>query len=194
MSLLRIFSAFAFFAVASIALPTPSFAADEDDYSPIESSNVSEQAIVSQKISRDLDRPIQVGVFVSVPNIFVRQKGEEMHITASRGKLKIKTKSCKGTAHVRFCDAVSFAALLFPLVSICNQLFASLTKQLSYKSSKSKSTGAEIRSSMIDFSTRSINGLWFSFMAWITAFFKVTGTLSRGQADTDRAAMPMACS
>ena len=92
MSLLRIFSAFAFFAVASIALPTPSFAADEDDYSPIESSNVSEQAIVSQKISRDLDRPIQVGVFVSVPNIFVRQKGEEIHITASRGKLKIKTK------------------------------------------------------------------------------------------------------
>ena len=92
MRLLQILSAFAILSLATLAFPTPSFAAEEDDYSPIEASNVSEQAIVPQKISHDLDRPIQVGVFIGVPNIFVRQKNEEMHITASRGKLKIKTK------------------------------------------------------------------------------------------------------
>ena len=73
MRLLQILSAFAILSLATLAFPTPSFAAEEDDYSPIEASNVSEQAIVPQKISHDLDRPIQVGVFIGVPNIFVRQ-------------------------------------------------------------------------------------------------------------------------
>jgi len=92
MSLLRKFSAIASFSLATLALSTPSFAADGDDYSPIEASSVSEQTIVPQQISRELNRPIQVGVFVSVPSIYVRQKNEDLHITASRSKLRIKQK------------------------------------------------------------------------------------------------------
>ena len=92
MGLLRKFSAIASFSLATLALSTPSFAADGDDYSPIEASSVSEQTIVPQQISRELNRPIQVGVFVSVPSIYVRQKNEDLHITASRSKLRIKQK------------------------------------------------------------------------------------------------------
>ena len=75
--------------LATLSLADSTHAAGND---PIEANNVSEQDILPQKISRDLDRPIQVGVFVGVPNIYVRQKGEEMHITASRGKIRIKAK------------------------------------------------------------------------------------------------------
>ena len=92
MGLLRKFSAIASFSLATLALSTPSFAVDGDDYSPIEASSVSEQTIVPQQISRELNRPIQVGVFVSVPSIYVRQKNEDLHITASRSKLRIKQK------------------------------------------------------------------------------------------------------
>ena len=92
MGLLRKFSAIASFSLATLALSTPSFAVDDDDYSPIEASSVSEQTIVPQQISRELNRPIQVGVFVGVPSIYVRQKNEELHITASRSKLRIKQK------------------------------------------------------------------------------------------------------
>ena len=92
MGLLRKFSAIASFSLATLALSTPSSAVDGDDYSPIEASSVSEQTIVPQQISRELNRPIQVGVFVSVPSIYVRQKNEELHITASRSKLRIKQK------------------------------------------------------------------------------------------------------
>ena len=90
MGLLRIFSAVA---LTTLSLATSSLAAGNSGYSPIEANSVSEQTIVPQKIAKDLNRPIQVGVFVGVPNIFVRQKNEELHITASKGKLKIKTKS-----------------------------------------------------------------------------------------------------
>ena len=90
MGLLRIFSAVA---LTTLSLATSSLAAGNSEYSPIEANSVSEQTIVPQKIKKDLNRPIQVGVFVGVPNIFVRQKNEELHITASKGKLKIKTKS-----------------------------------------------------------------------------------------------------
>ena len=90
MGLLRIFSAVA---LTTLSLATSSLAAGNSEYSPIEANSVSEQTIVPQKIAKDLNRPIQVGVFVGVPNIFVRQKNEEQHITASKGKLKIKTKS-----------------------------------------------------------------------------------------------------
>ena len=90
MGLLRIFSAVA---LTTLSLATSSLAAGNSEYSPIEANSVSEQTIVPQKISKELNRPIQVGVFVGVPNIFVRQKNEELHITASKGKLKIKTKS-----------------------------------------------------------------------------------------------------
>ena len=90
MGLLRIFSAVA---LTTLSLATSSLAAGNSEYSPIEANSVSEQTIVPQKIAKDLNRPIQVGVFVGVPNIFVRQKNEELHITASKGKLKIKTKS-----------------------------------------------------------------------------------------------------
>ena len=90
MGLLRIFSAVA---LTTLSLTTSSLAAGNSEYSPIEANSVSEQTIVPQKIAKDLNRPIQVGVFVGVPNIFVRQKNEELHITASKGKLKIKTKS-----------------------------------------------------------------------------------------------------
>ena len=92
MGLLRKFSAIASFSLATLALSTPSFAVDDDDYSPIEASSVSEQTIVPQQISRELNRPIQVGVFVGVPSIYVRQKNEDLHITASRSKLRIKQK------------------------------------------------------------------------------------------------------
>ena len=91
MGLLRIFPAIAF-SLATLALSTPSFAVEGDDYSPIEASSVSEQTIVPQQISRELNRPIQVGVFVGVSSIFVRQNNEELHITASRNKLRIKQK------------------------------------------------------------------------------------------------------
>ena len=91
MGLLRIFPAIAF-SLATHALSTPSFAVEGDDYSPIEASSVSEQTIVPQQISRELNRPIQVGVFVGVSSIFVRQKNEELHITASRNRLRIKQK------------------------------------------------------------------------------------------------------
>ena len=90
MGLLRIFSAVA---LTTLSLATSSLAAGNSEYSPIEANSVSEQTIVPQKIAKELNRPIQVGVFVGVPNIFVRQKNEEQHITASKGKLKIKTKS-----------------------------------------------------------------------------------------------------
>ena len=90
MGLLRIFSAVA---LTTLSLATSSLAAGKSEYSPIEANSVSEQTIVPQKIKKELNRPIQVGVFVGVPNIFVRQKNEELHITASKGKLKIKTKS-----------------------------------------------------------------------------------------------------
>ncbi len=90
MGLLRIFSAVA---LTTLSLATSSLAAGNSGYSPIEANSVSEQTIVPQKIKKELNRPIQVGVFVGVPNIFVRQKNEELHITASKGKLKIKTKS-----------------------------------------------------------------------------------------------------
>ena len=90
MGLLRIFSAVA---LTTLSLATPSLAVGNSEYSPIEANSVSEQTIVPQKIAKELNRPIQVGVFVGVPNIFVRQKNEELHITASKGKLKIKTKS-----------------------------------------------------------------------------------------------------
>ena len=90
MGLLRIFSAVA---LTTLSLATTSLAAGNSEYSPIEANSVSEQTIVPQKIAKELNRPIQVGVFVGVQNIFVRQKNEELHITASKGKLKIKTKS-----------------------------------------------------------------------------------------------------
>ena len=90
MGLLRIFSAVA---LTTLSLATSSLAAGNSGYSPIEANSVSEQTIVPQKIKKELNRPIQVGVFVGAPNIFVRQKNEELHITASKGKLKIKTKS-----------------------------------------------------------------------------------------------------
>ncbi|WP_295072427.1 SpoIID/LytB domain-containing protein [uncultured Fibrobacter sp.] len=79
--------------MTTLSLATSSLAAGNSEYSPIEANSVSEQTIVPQKIAKELNRPIQVGVFVGVPNIFVRQKNEELHITASKGKLKIKTKS-----------------------------------------------------------------------------------------------------
>ncbi|WP_258285646.1 SpoIID/LytB domain-containing protein [Fibrobacter succinogenes] len=79
--------------MTTLSLATSSLAAGNSEYSPIEANSVSEQTIVPQKIKKELNRPIQVGVFVGVPNIFVRQKNEELHITASKGKLKIKTKS-----------------------------------------------------------------------------------------------------
>ena len=90
MGLLQIFSAVA---LTTLSLATSSLAAGNSEYSPIEANSVSEQTIVPQKIKKELNRPIQVGVFVGAPNIFVRQKNEELHITASKGKLKIKTKS-----------------------------------------------------------------------------------------------------
>ena len=92
----RILSVLAF-AMSPLTLATLSFAhpvqaASNSDYSPIEASSVSEQTIVTQKISKELNRPIQVGIFVGVPSIIVRQKNDEFHITAAKGKLKIKTK------------------------------------------------------------------------------------------------------
>ena len=52
-----------------------------------------------------------MGVFVGVPNIFVRQKNEELHITASKGKLKIKTKSKRQqTADRRVFKAIGSSA------------------------------------------------------------------------------------
>ena len=89
MGLHRIFSAFA---LATLSLAAPSLAVDGEEYSPIEASSVSEQAIVPQQIPQGLDKPIQVGVFVGVPSVLVREKNEDLHITASRGKLRIKTK------------------------------------------------------------------------------------------------------
>jgi len=91
MGLLRIFS---IIVTSMTALPivTHSRAVADSDYAPIETSSVSEQTIIPQKIPQELDRPIQVGVFVNEPSVIVRQKDEELHITASRGKLKIKTK------------------------------------------------------------------------------------------------------
>ena len=92
MGLLRISSALFFVLSTILVFSAPSYAVDEEGYAPIEAGSVSEQTIVPQKIATELNRPIQVGVFVGVPNIFIRQKDEEMHITASRGKLKIKVK------------------------------------------------------------------------------------------------------
>ena len=108
MGLLRIFSAVA---LTTLSLATSSLAAGNSGYSPIEANSVSEQTIVPQKIKKELNRPIQVGVFVGAPNIFVRQKNEELHITASKGKLKIKTKSKRQqTADRRVFKATSSSA------------------------------------------------------------------------------------
>ena len=90
MDLLRIFTACA--SLAAFSLATPSQAAGNSDYAPIEAHSVSEQSIVHQKISRELNRPLQVGVFIGAASVLVRDKNEELHITASKGKLKIKTK------------------------------------------------------------------------------------------------------
>ena len=94
MRLRQILSAFAL-AMSPLTLATLSFASAScaANHEPIEASSVSEQSIVPQKISNELNRPIQVGVFVGVPSVFVRQKNEELHITATKGKLKIKTKA-----------------------------------------------------------------------------------------------------
>ena len=101
MSLRRLLS------VLALAMPSLTMAASLD---PIEASSVSEQTIVPQKISNELNRPIQVGVFVGVPNIIVRQKNEELHITASKGKLKIKTKAKRQqTADRRVFKATGYA-------------------------------------------------------------------------------------
>ncbi|MBQ2561749.1 MAG: SpoIID/LytB domain-containing protein, partial [Fibrobacter sp.] len=108
MGLLQIFSAVA---LTTLSLATSSLAAGNSEYSPIEANSVSEQTIVPQKIKKELNRPIQVGVFVGVPNIFVRQKNEELHITASKGKLKIKTKSKRQqTADRRVFKAIGSSA------------------------------------------------------------------------------------
>ena len=80
MSLRRLLS------VLALAMPSLTMAASLD---PIEASSVSEQTIVPQQISNELNRPIQVGVFVGVPSIIVHQKNEELHITAVKGKLKV---------------------------------------------------------------------------------------------------------
>ena len=93
MSLRRILSILAF-AMSPLTLATLSFASPSlaTERELIEASSVSEQTIVPQKISKELNRPIQVGVFVGVPSVIVRQKNDEFHITAAKGKLKIKTK------------------------------------------------------------------------------------------------------
>ena len=101
MRLRRIFSVLAL-AMSPLTLATLSFASAScaANHEPIETSSVSEltsaaqtNAVVTQRISRELNRPIQVGVFVGVPSVFVRYKNEELHITAAKGKLKIKTKA-----------------------------------------------------------------------------------------------------
>ena len=112
MRLRRILSVLAL-AMSPLTLATLSFASAScaANHEPIEASSVSEQTIVPQKIAKELNRPIQVGVFVGVPNIFVRQKNEELHITASKGKLKIKTKSKRQqTADRRVFKATSSSA------------------------------------------------------------------------------------
>ena len=76
--------------LATLIFAPPSHARELE---PIETSSISEQTIVPQKISNELNRPIQVGVFVGVPSILVHHKNEELHITAVKGKLKIKTKA-----------------------------------------------------------------------------------------------------
>ena len=86
----------------------------------------------------------------------------------------------------------------FPMFCSC-RFFAFLLLSCSYRIKNlrvlySKSIGGCTRSSIMDFSTMSMKGFWFSCMAWITAFFSFTGTCSRGQVDTDRAATPIACS
>ena len=83
--------------MATLSFASSSCAASNE---PIGFNSVSEQtsatqaeaSIVTQKISRELNRPLQVGVFIGVPSVLVRDKNEELHITASKGKLKIKTK------------------------------------------------------------------------------------------------------
>lgn len=80
-------------------------------FTPIEATTVSnaqqasepqnaepQASIVPKKIPAELNRPVRVGVYTGVKEIFVKQNGEEFHISLEKGKLKIKGKGKPETA------------------------------------------------------------------------------------------------
>lgn len=48
-----------------------------------------QEAIVPQRIPKEFDRAIKVGVFTDAPVVFVREKDDDVRITASKGRLGI---------------------------------------------------------------------------------------------------------
>lgn len=69
----------------------------EASFSPIEASAVSEspvstkaEAVSLRKIPQELNRPVRVGVFTDVRELYVKQGDQEFQLTAASGKLKVK--------------------------------------------------------------------------------------------------------
>lgn len=86
--------------------PSPQSAPEESDYdgpvnfAPIEATNVDDSrkantpalpaGIVAKKIPDNLNRPLQVGVFVGVKELYLKLDGETIHVTAAGNKVKFQ--------------------------------------------------------------------------------------------------------
>ena len=121
------------------AAPKPDTAAEAEaplNFAPIEATTVSgnsddksanksddmSAAVHAKKIPANLNRPVRVGIYVDEKELFVKHDGEEFHITASGGKLKIaKGKSKPETA----------SSKTFPKAGRCTPI-APTKKQLAY--------------------------------------------------------------
>lgn len=93
------------------AAPAPQAATEESDYdgpvdfSPIEATSVGDPhkagsqpaGIVAKKIPEDLNRPLQVGVYVGVKELYLKLEGETIHITPAGNKVKFQGKENSAT-------------------------------------------------------------------------------------------------
>ena len=100
-------------AVSSAAKPASSSTAEEPDtpinFKPIESTSVAEAPKVApsgdtlakiqpEKIPANLNRPLRVGVYTDVKELYLLREGEEVHITLDKNRLKFQGKGGAFTA------------------------------------------------------------------------------------------------
>ena len=100
-------------AVSSAAKPASSSTAEEPDtpinFKPIESTSVDEPPKVApsgdtlakiqpEKIPANLNRPLRVGVYTDVKELYLLREGEEVHITLDKNRLKFQGKGGAFTA------------------------------------------------------------------------------------------------
>ena len=91
--------------------PAPQAAPEESDYdgpvdfSPIEATSVGDArkaasqpaGIVAKKIPENLNRPLQVGVYVGVKELYLKLEGETIHIAPAGNKVKFQGKENSAT-------------------------------------------------------------------------------------------------